>query len=138
MRTRAAVLTAVGEKWVVDEVELADPGPFDVLVEMKAAGLCHSDEHMVTGDMVIPEERRRQRGLPSQFPLVGGHEGAGVVIATGSRVNPRLAIPQLLARYEAGTLKLDELITRRYALEEINTGYDDQRAGRILRGVITF
>jgi NDMA-dependent alcohol dehydrogenase len=377
MKTRAAVLTGVGEKWVVHEVELADPGPFDVLVEMKAAGLCHSDEHMVTGDMVISEERRRQRGLPSQFPLVGGHEGAGVVIATGSRVtgleagdhvaasfvpacgicpmcvsgrqylcdnnastllkdgiprvlfrgepvnlyaglgtfaeyalvhmnslvkveqhlsldvvalvscgvatgwgsaverggarpgdvvavigvggvginavqgaaavgaraiiaidpvpfkrekalefgathtaasvdeardvieqvsrgrlcdlvvltpgvlqgdllglalsitgkgatcvatavapmsqatasislsdltlwnkelkgtlygsvNPRLAIPQLLARYEAGTLKLDELITRRYALDEINAGYDDQRAGRILRGVITF
>jgi NDMA-dependent alcohol dehydrogenase len=377
MKTRAAVLTGVGEKWVVDEVEMTDPGPFDMLVEMKAAGLCHSDEHMVTGDMVIPEEVRLQRGIPSQFPLVGGHEGAGVVIAVGSRVtgfevgdhvaasfvpacgscpmcvsgrqylcdnnastlykdetprvryrgeqvnlyaglgtfaehalvhmnslvkverqlplevvalvscgvatgwgsaverggarpgdvvavigvggiginavqgaaavgaraviaidpvpfkrekalelgathaaasvdearviieqvsrgrlcdlvilapsvlhgdllgpalsitgkgatcvatavapmtqatasislsdltlwnkelkgtlygsvNPRLAIPQLLARYEAGTLKLDELITRRYALEEINTGYEDQRAGRILRGVITF
>jgi Zn-dependent alcohol dehydrogenase len=86
MKTRAAVLTGVGEKWVVGEVELADPGPFDVLVEMKAAGLCHSDEHMVTGDMVIPEERRLQRGIPSQFPLVGGHEGAGVVIGCGSRV----------------------------------------------------
>jgi Zn-dependent alcohol dehydrogenase len=53
-------------------------------------------------------------------------------------VNPRVAIPQLLARYEAGQLKLDELISRRYALEEINAGYEDQREGRILRGVITF
>jgi NDMA-dependent alcohol dehydrogenase len=86
MKTRAAVLSGVGEKWVVDEVELADPGPFDVLVEIKAAGLCHSDDHMVTGDMVTPEEIQRQRGLPSQFPLVGGHEGAGVVIAAGSHV----------------------------------------------------
>jgi hypothetical protein len=73
MRTRAAVLTGVGEKWLIDDVELADPGPFDVLVEMKAAGPCH-------------EEVRLQRGLPSQFPLVGGHEGAGVVVATGSGV----------------------------------------------------
>jgi S-(hydroxymethyl)glutathione dehydrogenase/alcohol dehydrogenase len=53
-------------------------------------------------------------------------------------VNPRTAIPELLARYDAGTLKLDELITRRYTLEEINAGYQDQRDGRILRGVITF
>jgi S-(hydroxymethyl)glutathione dehydrogenase/alcohol dehydrogenase len=52
--------------------------------------------------------------------------------------NPRTAIPQLLARYEAGQLKLDELITRRYSLDEINVGYEDQLAGRILRGVITF
>jgi S-(hydroxymethyl)glutathione dehydrogenase/alcohol dehydrogenase len=86
MRTRAAVLAGVGQKWATDEIELADPGPFDVLVEWKAAGLCHSDDHMVTGDMVIPEEIRLKRGLPSQFPLVGGHEGAGVVMATGSRV----------------------------------------------------
>ncbi len=86
MKTRAAVLTGVGEKWLVDEIELASPGPFDVLVELKAAGLCHSDEHMVTGDMVIPEDVRIAGGLPSQFPLVGGHEGAGVVRAVGSRV----------------------------------------------------
>jgi NDMA-dependent alcohol dehydrogenase len=86
MKTRAAVLTGVGEKWMIDEIELADPGPFDVLVEIKAAGLCHSDDHMVTGDMVTPEEIQRKRGLPSQFPLVGGHEGAGVVLAVGSHV----------------------------------------------------
>jgi S-(hydroxymethyl)glutathione dehydrogenase/alcohol dehydrogenase len=53
-------------------------------------------------------------------------------------VNPRTAIPSLLARYRAGSLKLDELITRRYPLEEVNAGYADQREGRILRGVITF
>ena len=84
MKTRAAVLAGVGQKWVVDEVELAGPGPFDVLVEMKAAGLCHSDEHMVTGDMVIPEEIRLSRGLPSQFPLVGGpHPARGNHLLTG-------------------------------------------------------
>jgi NDMA-dependent alcohol dehydrogenase len=86
MKTRAALLTGVGEKWSIEEIDLADPGPDEVLVEIKAAGLCHSDEHMVTGDMVTPEEVRVQAGLPSQFPLVGGHEGAGVVAAVGSRV----------------------------------------------------
>jgi len=53
-------------------------------------------------------------------------------------VSPRLQIPRLLALYQAGKLKLDELITRRYTLDEINLGYDDQRQGRILRGVIEF
>jgi S-(hydroxymethyl)glutathione dehydrogenase/alcohol dehydrogenase len=47
-------------------------------------------------------------------------------------------MPRLLALYEAGKLKLDELISRRYTLDEINAGYDDQRQGRILRGVIEF
>jgi NDMA-dependent alcohol dehydrogenase len=86
MKTRAAVLTGVGEKWLIDEIELADPGPEDVLVEIKAAGLCHSDDHMRTGDMVTPVEIQQALGLPSQFPVVGGHEGAGIVKAVGSRV----------------------------------------------------
>ncbi|BBZ15611.1 NDMA-dependent alcohol dehydrogenase [Mycobacterium branderi] len=86
MKTRAALLTGVGEKWLVDDVELGKPEPHDVIVEVRAAGLCHSDEHMATGDMVIPEEARLAMGLPSQFPLVGGHEGAGVVVEVGSAV----------------------------------------------------
>jgi S-(hydroxymethyl)glutathione dehydrogenase/alcohol dehydrogenase len=46
-------------------------------------------------------------------------------------------IPKLLALYKSGRLKLDELVTRTYALDEINTGYADLTAGRNLRGVIT-
>jgi S-(hydroxymethyl)glutathione dehydrogenase/alcohol dehydrogenase len=86
VKTRAALLTGTGEKWAIEEIDLASPGPDEVLVEMKAAGLCHSDEHMVTGDMVTPEPVRLELGLPSQFPLVGGHEGAGVVVEVGSQV----------------------------------------------------
>jgi NDMA-dependent alcohol dehydrogenase len=86
VRTHAALLSGPGQKWAIEEIELADPGPDEVLVKLKAAGLCHSDEHMVTGDMVTPEPVRLERGLPPQFPLVGGHEGAGVVAAVGSRV----------------------------------------------------
>jgi S-(hydroxymethyl)glutathione dehydrogenase/alcohol dehydrogenase len=52
--------------------------------------------------------------------------------------NPRVEIPRLLALYEAGRIKLDELISRRYSLDEINEGYADLRDGRILRGVLTF
>ncbi|HET6258304.1 NDMA-dependent alcohol dehydrogenase [Pseudonocardia sp.] len=74
MKTTAAVLRGVGGKWEVEEVELDPPGPGEVLIELVASGLCHSDEHMVTGD------------LPVAFPVIGGHEGAGRVLQIGPGV----------------------------------------------------
>ena len=53
-------------------------------------------------------------------------------------MNPREAMPRLLSMYEAGTLKLDELVTRRYKLDDINEAMKDLRAGRNIRGVIEF
>ena len=52
--------------------------------------------------------------------------------------SPRLQIPELLGLYRNGALKLRELITRRYRLDEINQGYADLEAGRNLRGVVLF
>ncbi|MGA7427922.1 MAG: zinc-binding dehydrogenase, partial [Rhodoplanes sp.] len=52
--------------------------------------------------------------------------------------SPRLQIPELLKLYRKGDLKLKELITRTYALEEVNRGYADLDAGKNLRGVIVF
>ncbi len=53
-------------------------------------------------------------------------------------MNPRAQIPALLSMYREGTLKLDELITNRYSLDEVNQGYADMRDGKNLRGVIEF
>jgi NDMA-dependent alcohol dehydrogenase len=75
MQARAAVLWEVNEPWQVEDVELDDPEPDEVLVRMSAAGLCHSDEHVLTGD------------IPMALPAVGGHEGAGVVEKVGSHVS---------------------------------------------------
>ncbi|OBK68941.1 alcohol dehydrogenase [Mycobacterium colombiense] len=75
MRTRAAVLWNVGERWSVEDVELDPPKFGEVLVEIAAAGLCHTDEHTVTGDQ------------PVALPTVGGHEGAGVVLEVGPGVS---------------------------------------------------
>ena len=86
MKTRAAILWGVGKDWSVEEIDLDPPKQGEVLVEMKAAGLCHSDEHMVTGDMVVAEELRQMFELPETFPLIGGHEGAGVVQEVGPGV----------------------------------------------------
>jgi NDMA-dependent alcohol dehydrogenase len=86
MKTRAAVLFGVGQDWQVSEIDLDPPKAGEVLVKMAAAGLCHSDEHLVTGDMVIPADIRATMGLPDQFPIIGGHEGAGVVVEVGPGV----------------------------------------------------
>jgi S-(hydroxymethyl)glutathione dehydrogenase/alcohol dehydrogenase len=53
-------------------------------------------------------------------------------------MSPSKDVYRLLALYEQGQLKLDELVTRTYTLDEINTGYDDMHAGTNLRGVVTF
>jgi S-(hydroxymethyl)glutathione dehydrogenase/alcohol dehydrogenase len=53
-------------------------------------------------------------------------------------MSPSGDIPRLLRMYERGQLKLDELVTRTYRLDEINIGYQDMHAGRNIRGVIEF
>jgi Zn-dependent alcohol dehydrogenase len=52
--------------------------------------------------------------------------------------SPRIQIPELLSLYRQGTLKLRELITQTYRLEDINLGYADLQAGKNLRGVVRF
>jgi S-(hydroxymethyl)glutathione dehydrogenase/alcohol dehydrogenase len=52
--------------------------------------------------------------------------------------NPRRDIPRLLRLYDEGKLKLDELVTTEYALEDINDGYRDMRAGTNIRGVVRY
>jgi NDMA-dependent alcohol dehydrogenase len=75
MQTRAAILWEVGKDWSVETIDLDPPRHGEVLVRMVGSGLCHSDEHLVTGD------------LPFQLPIIGGHEGAGVVEEVGPGVD---------------------------------------------------
>jgi len=86
MKTRAAVLFGTDQPWQIEEIDIDPPKAGEVLVEWKVAGLCHSDEHMVTGDMVPTGEMLTMMGLESIFPLIGGHEGAGIVREVGAGV----------------------------------------------------
>lgn len=74
MKTKGAILWGINEPWSVEEIEVGDPQAGEVMVELAASGLCHSDEHLVTG------------GTPIEMPVLGGHEGAGVVIKVGAGV----------------------------------------------------
>ena len=86
MKSRAAILHDMGQQWSVEDFELDPPKAGEVLVEMAAAGLCHSDEHIRNGDMSASNEVMEAYGLPSMFPMIGGHEGAGVVLEVGEGV----------------------------------------------------
>ncbi|MBW0020107.1 MAG: Zn-dependent alcohol dehydrogenase [Mycobacterium sp.] len=86
MKSRAAILYDVGGPWSVEEFELDPPRAGEVLVEMAAAGLCHSDDHILKGDMSAPNEVLRALGRPAMFPMIGGHEGSGVVREVGDGV----------------------------------------------------
>jgi S-(hydroxymethyl)glutathione dehydrogenase / alcohol dehydrogenase len=75
MRMQAAVLEEFGAPLVVQEVDLADPGPGEVLVRLEACGVCHTDLYTASG------------ADPSGYaPTVLGHEGAGVVERVGDGV----------------------------------------------------
>jgi S-(hydroxymethyl)glutathione dehydrogenase/alcohol dehydrogenase len=74
MKIRAAILWEQGTPLSVEAIELDPPGPGEVLVEIKAAGVCHSDLHPARGDW------------PAKVPLVLGHEGAGIVREVGTGV----------------------------------------------------
>ena len=74
MKTRAGVIYAPGEPIRVEEIELDPPKDNEVQVRIVAAGICHSDYHIVVGD------------LPAYLPMALGHEGAGIVEEVGSRV----------------------------------------------------
>lgn len=73
LKTRAAIKAVHGEPLLVDEIELDDPGPDEVLVELFASGICHSQLHQIHN----PAQR---------MPALLGHEATGVVMKAGSNV----------------------------------------------------
>ena len=75
MKTRTAVIYGPGQPIQVEEIELDAPKAHEVQVKMVAAGICHSDYHIISGE------------LPSYLPLALGHEGAGIVEAVGPEVS---------------------------------------------------
>ncbi|MEN9646216.1 MAG: hypothetical protein RL238_2885 [Actinomycetota bacterium] len=77
MKTKAAILRGLNTPWSVEEIELDPPKAGEVLVKIVASGMCHSDEHLVTGDLA---------GATAPLPTIGGHEGAGVVLEVGPGV----------------------------------------------------
>ncbi len=74
MHMKAAVCYALGQPLVVEEITIDPPQRGEVLVRLRASGICHSDIHLVRGDW------------GDTLPVVAGHEGAGVVAEVGAGV----------------------------------------------------
>lgn len=102
-------------KTIVQAYDMVRPAGSAVIV-----GMAHHES-----EFSIPA----QRFVSSEKRLIGSFYGS---------CQPRVDMPKLLSLYEEGTLKLDELITRQYRLEQINEAFADMEAGENARGVILF
>src|SRR4029077_20344946 len=74
---QAAVVPAVKGRWKVQNVPTADPGPNQVLIRIRASGLCYTDVHQTNGE------------LPGSFPRILGNEPVGEIVAVGAGVRTR-------------------------------------------------
>ncbi|MFD3591143.1 NDMA-dependent alcohol dehydrogenase [Nocardia sp. NPDC058640] len=81
MKTKGAILWGTDQQWSVEEIEVGDPVAGEVQIRMETAGMCHSDHHIVTGATPMPA-----------FPVMGGHEGAGVITKLGPNCPSDLAV----------------------------------------------
>lgn len=72
MKTRGAIMREPGNEWEVVDIEFDDPRQGELQIKLIASGMCHSDDHVKTGDVPV--------GI---YPMAGGHEGAGIVEAVG-------------------------------------------------------
>jgi NDMA-dependent alcohol dehydrogenase len=124
------VIRGIDQAWDVVDVEVDAPKAGEVLVEWKAAGLCHSDEHLVTGDMVPPEEAWPLMGIESFFPMIGGHEGAGIIAEVGPGVSSVQVGDHVSASFIPSCGRCRYCSTGRQNL-------CDQGAGAFLKGMIT-
>jgi NDMA-dependent alcohol dehydrogenase len=75
LKTKAALIWGTDQPWRVEEIEVGAPRSGEVTVQLAACGLCHSDEHLVTGDVPAPH-----------WPILGGHEAAGTIVDVGPQV----------------------------------------------------
>lgn len=128
MNTRAAVLNAIGNPrpyassrpLEIVEVQLDPPGPREVLVRMRAAGLCHSDLSVINGDR------------PRPMPMALGHEGAGEVLEVGADIGDIAVGDHVVAAFVPCCGSCEPCVTGRPALCE--PGFKANSAGALLRG----
>ena len=94
MKTKGALIWEFNQPWSIEEIEIGDPVKDEVKIQMEASGMCHSDHHLVTGDIPM-----------MGFPVLGGHEGAGIV--TIAAPQPLSLAEEMPADLVAGCVGID-------------------------------
>src|ERR1051325_10382253 len=102
MKVKAAVAHKAGAPLVVETVDLEGPRAGEVLVEIKATGICHTDEFTLSG--ADPE------GL---FPAILGHEGAGIVVEVGPGVTSVAAGDHVIPLYTPESRQCTSCLSRK-------------------------
>jgi S-(hydroxymethyl)glutathione dehydrogenase/alcohol dehydrogenase len=127
---KAAVLREVGQPLQIEDVAIDKPGPHEVLVRTKAAGVCHSDLHFIEGS------------YPHPLPAVLGHESAGVVEAVGTEVRTLRPGDHVITCLSVFCGHCEHCLTGRMSLcvsPETRRGKDDPpRLGRADQGLAQF
>jgi len=109
MKALAAVLHQGQRRLSVEEVDVLPPGPGEVQVRVHAAGVCHSDLHVIKGD------------LPMPTPIIPGHEGSGVVEALGPGVTTLEIGDHVLPMWRMSCGRCEYCLTGRPALCDVGT-----------------
>lgn len=124
MKSRAAILFKPGEKLQIHEVDVQDPGPGEVRVKLAASGICHTDLHVMTGDLDAP------------LPAILGHEGAGVVYDVGPGVTAVKPGDHVILLWRLSCGECEYCSDSRPAL--CPAGTDIRGTGRLLDGTSRF
>ncbi len=109
MKAFAAVLHEAGKPLSVEEVEVLPPKPGEVQVRVQAAGVCHSDLHVIKGD------------LPMPMPIIPGHEGSGIVEAVGQGVTELAEGDHVLPMWRMSCGRCEYCLGGRPALCDVGT-----------------
>ncbi|MBX7209218.1 MAG: Zn-dependent alcohol dehydrogenase [Verrucomicrobiaceae bacterium] len=106
---RAAVLYEAGKPLSIEEVQVEPPRKGEVLVRMKAAGVCHSDLHVMKGDLHMP------------MPIIPGHEGSGVIESVGEGVTSVAPGDHVIPVWRASCGQCEYCLAGRPALCDMGT-----------------
>lgn len=124
MKSRAAILFEAGQKLEICEVDVQDPQPGEVRIQLAAGGVCHTDLHVMMGDLAAP------------LPAILGHEGAGIVSDVGAGVTSVQPGDHVIPLWRLSCGECEYCTGGRPALCPVGTGI--RGSGRLLDGTSRF
>ena len=125
MKTKASVAWKSGAHLTIETVDLEGSKTGEVLVEIKATGICHTDYYALSGAEISTRP----------FQLVTGRKWVGSAFG-GAR--GRTDVPKIVDGYMEGKINIDDLITHTMPLGDINKGFDLMKRGESIQSVVIY
>ena len=125
MKAKAAVAWKSGAPLTIETVDLEGPKAGEVLGEIKATGICHTNYYTLSGAEI--------RTRPSLLVMCRNWEGSAFGGARG-----RTDVPKIVDGYMEGKINIDDLITHTMPLDDINKGFDLMKRGESIQSVVIY